>query len=41
MSNSEYREHLQNLNDRRHQIVMYICSWCKSYVISIQKGQGH
>ena len=41
MSNSEYHQHLRNLNDRECQIVMYIHSWCKSYVSSIQKGQSY
>ena len=37
MSNSEYCNHLRNLNDRQCQIVMYIHSWCNHMQVAFKK----
>ena len=41
MPNREYRNHMRNLNEAQHQIIMYTRSWCKTYVTKMQQGEIH
>ena len=41
MSNSEYRDHVRNLNECQCRVIMFNRLWCKTYVRQMCKGQVH